>query len=383
MRAIRRHSWAVLGLSLALATPAVAQVRGLTLPPSGDNQHSVVTQYIGPVAVTIDYNSPDVRSPTGDDRSGKIWGALVPYGMANLGFGTCGDQCPWRGGANENTVFTVSHAVKVQGQPLPAGSYGLHFIPGREEWTVVFSRNSTSWGSFFYDAKEDALRVTAKPEASEHHEWLTYEFTDRQPAKATVAMKWEKLALPLAITVDDIQQLYLAKIRQELRTNVGFAWQNWVAATQYCLQNKINLEEAARWARHATDPTQIGQENFVTLSNLAQALAAVGQAAEAKETMDRALNHRTAGPVEIHGYGRQLLGQGKAAEAMQVFELNARRFDGAWPTEVGLMRGHAALGHDKEALEHGRKALAQAPDDLNRTNLQNLVKQLEEGKAIN
>lgn len=383
MRAIRRHSWAVLGLSLALATPAVAQVRGLTLPPSGDNQHSVVTQYIGPVAVTIDYNSPDVHSPTGDDRSGKIWGALVPYGMANLGFGTCGDQCPWRGGANENTVFRVSHAVKVQGQPLPAGSYGLHFIPGQQEWTVVFSRNSTSWGSFFYDAKEDALRVTAKPEASEHHEWLTYEFTDRQPAKATVALKWEKLALPLAITVDDIQQLYLAKIREELRTSPGFSWQNWVAATQYCLQNKINLEEAVGWARHATDPTQVGQESFTTLSNLSQALAAVGQAVEAKETMDRALNHRTAGPVEIHGYGRQLLAQGKAAEAMQVFELNAKRFDGAWPTEVGLMRGHAALGHDKEALEHGRKALAQAPDDLNRTNLQNLVKQLEEGKAIN
>src|SRR5260370_219164 len=96
--------------------------------------------------------------------------------MGNLGFGTCGDQCPWRGGANENTVFTTSHDIKVQGQPLPAGSYGLHFLPGRDEWTIIFSKNYTSWGSFFYDAKEDALRAKAKPPKSDYHEDLTYWF---------------------------------------------------------------------------------------------------------------------------------------------------------------------------------------------------------------
>lgn len=383
MRPLTRSSTRLTVALLACSLPAAAQVARLTLPPSGDNQHSVVSQSIGPVTVTLDYNSPDVHSPTGEDRAGKIWGGLVPYGLANLGFGTCGDQCPWRGGANENTVFKVSHDVKVQGQTLPAGAYGLHFIPGQEEWTVVFSKNSTSWGSFFYDAKEDQLRVQAKPEKSAYHEWLTYEFTDRQPARATVALQWENLALPLSITVDNVQDLYLAEIRQELRTSPGFSWQNWVAAVQYCLQNNVNLEEAVRWARHATDPSQIGQENFTTLSTLSQALAAAGQAAEATATMDRALSHRTAGPVEIHMYGRQLLTQNKPAEAMKVFELNAQRHGGAWPTEVGLMRGHAALGHTKEALEHGRKALAQAPDDTNRINLQNLVKQLEEGKPIN
>jgi hypothetical protein len=388
MITIGRRSWvalapvSVLG-AIALAAPAAAQFPGLTLPPSGANQHSVVSQSIGPVTVTIDYNSPDVHGPSGEDRAGKIWGGLVPYGMANLGFGTCGDQCPWRGGANENTVFKVSHDVKVQGQTLPAGAYGLHFIPGEQEWTVIFSKNSTSWGSFFYDAKEDQLRVKAKPEKSPYHEWLTYEFTDRQPDKATVALAWENLALPLVISIDNVQDLYLAEIRQDLRTSPGFAWQNWVAAVQYCLQNNINLEEAVRWARHATDPSQIGQENFTTLSTLSQAQAAAGQTAEAAKTMDQALAHRTAGPVDIHMLGRQLLTQKKAAEAMKVFEYNATRYPGVWPTEVGLMRGHSAMGRNKEALEHGRKALAQAPDEGNRTNLQNLVKQLEEGKSIN
>src|SRR5262249_14185033 len=149
------------GTALGVAGAAQAQnVGGLTMPPSGGNQKASVAQHIGLVKVSVDYSSPHVHSPVGEDRKGKISGTLVPYGMANLGFGTCGDQCPWRGGANENTVFTTSHAIKVQGKELPAGAYGLHFVPGKDEWTVIFSKNSTSWGSFFYDAKEDALRVT-------------------------------------------------------------------------------------------------------------------------------------------------------------------------------------------------------------------------------
>src|SRR5688572_24477969 len=199
---------------------AFAQFGGITTPPNGDNQHSIVTQYIGPVEITIDYNSPDVHAPDGTDRRGKIWGELVPWGMANLGFGTCGDQCPWRGGANQNTVFTTTHDVTIQGQPLKAGSYGLHFLPAQNEWTVIFSNDSTSWGSFTYDVKEDALRVTAKPEKSEYHEWLTYEFTDRQADRATLALKWEELALPIQIAVPNQNELYLAAIRRDLRNDV-------------------------------------------------------------------------------------------------------------------------------------------------------------------
>ena len=115
--------------------------------------------------------------------------------------------CPWRGGANENTVFSVSHDVEIERQRLPAGRYGLHFIPGPDAWTVIFSKNSTSWGSFFYDAGEDALRVTVKPAASPHAEWLTYEFVDRQPDRATVALRWERLQLPWTIRVPDVTGL--------------------------------------------------------------------------------------------------------------------------------------------------------------------------------
>jgi Protein of unknown function (DUF2911) len=375
-----KRSFALILLAAAVALPAAAQFSGVTLPPNGDNQKSSVTQHIGLVKVTIDYSSPDVHTPNGTDRTGKIWGELVPYGMANLGFGTCGDQCPWRGGANENTVFTTTHDVKIQGQALPAGSYGLHFLPGQDEWTVIFSKNNTSWGSFTYDVKEDALRVTAKPAKSEYHEWLTYEFTDRRPDKATVALKWENLQVPFDVTVPNAVDLWVQNMRNELRSSPGFTWNGWNAAAQYALANKTNLDEALRWAEQAAKPPT-GQENVVTLSTLAQLQEANGKVEESKKTFDRALNHPTAGPLEIHAYGRQLQADKKYEEALRIFELNAKRHPGQWPIKVGLARGHAALGHKAEALEHAREGLAQAPDEAARTNLENLIKQIEAGTA--
>src|SRR6185295_7919327 len=114
-----------------------------------------------------------------------------------------------------------------------------------------FSKNHTSWGSFFYDAKEDALRVQAKPEKSDYHEWLTYEFTDRQPGKATLALQWEDVQVPLVISADDIDQVYFAAIRNELRSSPGFNPQNWEAAAQFALQTKKNLAEGLGWAESA------------------------------------------------------------------------------------------------------------------------------------
>jgi DUF2911 family protein len=366
---------------LLAAAPAAAQFPGLTLPPSGNNQYSSVTQGIGVVKVTITYNSPHVHSPTGEDRHGKIWGGLVPYGMANLGFGTCGDQCPWRGGANENTVFTTDHDVLVQGKPLPAGSYGVHFIPGQEEWTIVFSKNHTSWGSFFYDVKEDALRVQAKPEKSDYHEWLSYEFTERTPAKATAALKWEDLQLPFTIVVEHPEDLYVENIRRELRNSTGFNPQNWDAAAMYTVQSKTHLDEGLRWAEVAAHGPGIGQENFNTLSTLAQLQEANGKAEEAKKTMDKALADPSAGPIQIHLYGRQLLAQKKNEEAMKVFELNAKRYPNVWPVHVGLARGHAALGHTKEALAEAKLAVKQAPDDGNRKSIEAMIQKLEAGNS--
>lgn len=238
--------FAIVG-SLLLSTAALAQVPGLTLPYSGDNQKAAVTQYICPVKVEIEYSSPKVHGPSGEDRRGKIWGGLVAYGMSDLGFPP-GRLGPWRAGANENTVFAVSHPVLIEGKPLPAGRYGLHMLAGPEEWTIIFSKNSTSWGSFTYDEKEDALRVAAKPRKHEYREWLTYEFTTRKPDEAVAELQWEDLALPWTIRVDHIEDVYISHLKQELRNSAGFNWQIVNNAAQYALGFPRHLETALAWS---------------------------------------------------------------------------------------------------------------------------------------
>ncbi len=361
------------------AGPALGQ--GLTLPPSGDNQRSKVTQEIGPATVSVDYSSPRVTL-RGNDRRGKIWGQLVPYGLSDLGFNDC-TKCPWRAGANMNTVFAASQGVTVEGQPLPAGSYGLHMIPGESEWTVIFSKDTSSWGSFFYDPKLDALRVTVKPAKSEYHEWLTYEFTERTPEKATVALKWEDLQIPIGIALPNAKELYVEGLRKELRTDLGFNPANWRAAASYCIQNKVNLPEALAWARKAVRDPNFGEENFQSLSTLWRAELANSLDADAAKTLDKALNHPTATPIQIHFLARQLQTEGKKDEAVRVFQVNAKRFPGQWPVNVGLMRAYAATGDKKKAIEYGKLAAAQAPDPANKKNLESMLKQLEEGKEIN
>jgi tetratricopeptide (TPR) repeat protein len=359
-----------------------AFAQGITLPPSGGNQRQTVIQQIGPVKVSVEYSSPHVHSPQGDDRRGKIWGTLVPYGLTNLGFGTC-KECPWRGGANENTVFTTTQDIVVQGQKLPAGSYALFYIADPNEWTAIFSKNHTSWGSFFYDPAEDALRVKMKPEKAEFREVLTYDFTERKNDKATLAMKWEELAVPMEITVPNTTDLYIAEIGHELRSSPGFTYENWLGAAQYALLQKRSAE-ALQWAEMAAHGAQgIGRETFTTLMTLSYAQEMAGKTADAATTREKALAHPTTTALDLHQFGRLLLTQKKKDDAIKVFELNAQRFGPAWPTNVGLARANSAKGNYAEALKYAKLALAQAPDEANKKSLEGAIKKLEAGQDIN
>jgi Protein of unknown function (DUF2911) len=369
-------------LALVLAATALAQVPGLTLPPSGDNQKASVTQFIGPVQITVDYSSPNVHGGGGKDRRGQIWGKLVPYGMADLGLNG-GKLSPWRAGANENTVFTISNDVKIQGQNLPAGRYGLHLIPGQDEWTLIFSKNADIWGSFYYDESEDALRVKTTAKKHEYTEWLTYTFTERKPDNATLELQWEDLAVPMSIKVDNINDIYITKIRKDLKNAVGFDYRGWDAAAQFCVTANTHLDEALVWADKAiSGPGGLGVTNFTTLSTKALVLSKMGRDAETKPIMEQAIHLPGATPNEIHQYGRQLLTEKKTAEAMEVFKYNAERNGETWPTNVGLARGYSAAGDLPKALDYAKKALAQAPDTLNRNNLEGIVKTLSEGEPI-
>lgn len=363
-----------------LAAPLAAQIP-LTAPPDGGNPRASVTQGLGLVQVEVSYSSPDVHAPNGDDRRGGIWGGLVPWGFSNLGFGTCGDQCPWRGGANENTVFSVSHDVLVEGQPLAAGRYGLHFLPGEAEWTVIFSRDADAWGSFFYDATRDALRVRVTPKPHPYREWLTYEFPERGLDRATLELQWEELAVPIRIEVPDIHELYYRKMSAELSNRPGFDWHAWDQGARYLLQQNIHLDEAERWAEYAVAGAFVGQENFQTLTTLSEVQRARGKADEAAATLALAVDHRMTTALDVYQYARPLLRQDRAADALAVFQHAADRFDGEWPLELGVGRSLAAVGDVANSLIYMRKALAHAPDEPNRQNIERMIGKLERGET--
>lgn len=374
----------ITSLCLLLFMTSLSLQAQLSTPPSGNNQKSVVTQYIGSLAkVTIDYNSPDVTAPNGDSRKGKIWGQLVPYGLAANNFGTA-KEMPWRAGANENTVITFSHDVEVQGKALAAGAYGFHIIPQENgPWTLIFSKNTTSWGSYFYDEKEDALRVETTPEAAPYHEWLSYEFIDRQAVSTTVALFWDELMIPFTIEVPEISELYLSKMEEDLRGSLGFSWQNLVQAANYAVQSGADLDQALAWANAAVSAPFVGQPNYTTLATQAQVLQAMGKEAEAIASMQQAIEHPSASSNQIHGYGRQLITQGKKEKAMEVFTFNYEKFNGAWPTEVGMARAYSAMGEYEKALKHAQKAVEQAPDQLNKDALVEAVEKLKKKEDIN
>ena len=133
----------------------------LTVLASGGNKKASVGERIGLTDITIHYDRPGVKG-----REGQIWGKLVHTGFADLGFGSA-KAAPWRAGSNENTTIEFSTDVTIEGQPLPAGKYGFFIAYDAAECTLIFSKNSSSWGSYYYNDKEDALRVKVKPVATD------------------------------------------------------------------------------------------------------------------------------------------------------------------------------------------------------------------------
>lgn len=359
----------------------------LLLPPSGGNQKSVITQYMGAHAsVTIEYNSPDVTGPNGEDRKGKIWGQLVPYGLTNLNFGISTDDnpSPWRAGANENTTIRFSHDVKVQGKNLKAGKYGLHIIPREHKsWILIFSNNSSAWGSYYYRPEEDALRVEITPETAPYHEWLSYEFTDRKEESCVAALMWEYLSLPFKIELQKPKEIYVEYLRKQMQSSAGFNWASRNAAANYCLQNEVNLKEAYGWQKLTSTNSFMGRENVTTLSTLAGIELKLGKEKEAMATFERAANLPGADIMQVHQLGRQLITLGQPDTALKIFKLNLQRHGDVWPVNVGLARGYSATGEFDKALKHARIAYERAPDQLNKDSLREAIEKLERKEDIN
>lgn len=276
-------------LSALLLTVAAAPAAQRQLTTPRVSPHASVSQTVGLTELSVDYHRPAVR-----DR--RVWGDLVPYGEV------------WRAGANENTVFETSTDLFVEGQPLPAGRYGLHTIPGEDEWVVVFSTVSVAWGSYSYDPAEDALRVTVTPEPSDPTEWLRYRFDALSDTSAVLVLAWADLEVPIRLTVDT-PGVVLASMESELRGVAGFYWEGWNQIASHALDAGRRLDDALAWAERSREirPT------FANTMTQAALLAALGRDAEARATEDAAFALAT--EEEVRAYARERRRAGHPDEA--------------------------------------------------------------------
>jgi tetratricopeptide (TPR) repeat protein len=339
----------VVSLIGAVSGTAFAQ-QGLTVPQA--SPAASVEQTVGVTEMKVTYHRPAVNKR-------KVWGELVPYGDV------------WRAGANENTVVSFSSPVKVNGKDLAAGEYGLHMIPAQgKEWTVAFSKVTSAWGSFSYDPKEDALRVTVTPVAAEaFEERLSYRFDDPTENSVVLALRWEKTKVPLKIEVDTAQAV-MAKMRQELRGLPRFGWQGWNQAARYWITRGGDLEEAQQYAERALQMN----ENYATLTTRAMWLEKKGDAKGAAEARAKAMAVATEADINQAGYA--LLGQKKFDEAIALFEKNVAAHPESWNAYDSLGEAQLTKGNKKAAAESYAKALSLVKDEGNRKRIQKTLEQL-------
>ena len=328
----------MLGIATGLALGATTcSAQSVVLDIPRDSQHSVLTQRIGITDITINYHRPLVKSRV-------IWGKVVPYGEV------------WRAGANENTTITVTDPVTVEGQPLATGTYGLHMIPTENQWTVIFSRVYTAWGSFTYKQDNDALRVTVKPQPSDFREALTYDFDDVKKDSAVATLRWEKIAVPFKIAVD-VNETVKASLHNQLQGLRQYTWEAWDDAATYLLTNKFDLEEALQY-EETSIRTEPRFDNFLTKS---QILEAMGRKDESQAAQNEAIARATA--AQLYVWGRRLQQQGKQEEAFDFYRKAAKKDPNDWAAHDGIARIYSAKGDFDNALKEMKIARDGAPDN--------------------
>ncbi len=345
----------------------------ITFPADG-NKKASVSENVGNTTVKVDYSRPEVKG-----REGKIWGTLVHYGFADLHYGTS-KAAPWRAGANENTTIEFSTDVSIDGKPLQAGKYGFFIAMGNEKATLVFSKFNTAWGSFYYDAKDDALRVDVPVrKLAESVERLKYEFDEQTENSAVLSLQWEKVRIPFTISVD-LQKTQIEAFRREFNSGIFYRyWQNMHMAANYCLVNNINLEEGLSWAERSIN-TFFGEENFLTLSTYAGLLEKFDRKKEADSLMKKAIPMATS--LQLLMYGSSLNKMKNHNEAFKIFKINYEKNPTESYANLGMVMGYYFLENKKESIKYAQKGKEIATDPGWKNYFDSLINDMNSGKEI-
>lgn len=366
----------LLCLSLVMSSFVMAQLSTPRTSPQAS-----VSQTVGISKITVNYSRPNVINPQGQDRTGKVWGELVPFGFTNYHFGTS-TAAPWRAGADESTTIEFSHDAFIEGETIPAGKYGLFMaVEENGEVTVIFNKRNTDWGSYFYIPEEDALRVRVNSVENNDTPLLTYHFPRADDKSAVLALDWEKKRIPVSINFDTPELVYY-QMKNELQGDKGFSYLTWQQGARFLANHNIHLDEALQWANNAVEGQFYSLKNFQTLETKATVLKRLGKTDEADLVFKEALEHPTAFINNYYTYGRELIAEKKTKEALEVFKAASKKWSDHWLAPHGLARGYSAIGDSKAALKQEKKALLQAPEG-SKQFIEAYIKTLEEGKDFN
>jgi hypothetical protein len=166
-----------LGFALLIGFASVAGAQQKASP------HESVKASVGQANIVIEYGRPYVK---GRDVYNPA-GSLAPLGKV------------WRTGADEATKLTTDRDLMIGSLHVPAGSYSLFTIPGKEEWTLIVNKVDKQWGAYKYDEKMDLGRVKMKAAAlSAPVEQLTIEIKP-SGAKGTLSVSWEKMSASIPV----------------------------------------------------------------------------------------------------------------------------------------------------------------------------------------
>jgi len=355
-----------------LVLPAILTAQGVKT--ARQSKLAAVTEQIGITTVTINYSRPAVNN-----REGKIWGDLVPYGFVDYHYGTS-KAAPWRAGANENTTIEFSTDVTIEGKPLAAGKYGFFVGMGTDKATLVFSKDNNSWGSFYYNAANDALRVEVPvKKATDNIEWLKYEFTTETDSSAVALLQWEKMRIPITIGVD-IKKTQVEAYRHAFNSGEFYEyWQNMQQAADFCLSNDVNIEEGLSWADRSIH-TYFGEANFKTLSTYSGLLQKVGRKPEADSCMKLAWTKGN--PNDFYDYGYRMQTRKKYKEALEAFRAGYEKQPKEWLANFYLAKGYAGVNDKAAALKYADAGAQLAPDKDTKAFIQRMRQDIVDGKDV-
>lgn len=227
-------------------------------------------QRVGLTDIEVVYSRPSVK-----ERA--IFGAMVPYGKV------------WRTGANQATKITFSTDVKLNGKEVPAGTYALMTIPGKEEWTVIVNKGPEGWSPYKYDEKQDLFRFAVKPITMPWSmETFTIDFNEIRDESSKLNLIWDKTKIPIEISVEYADKL--TKQIQDVMASNEAKKPYFQAANFYYNHNK-DMNEAKKWVEEALKEREAHYIVFLKaeiLEKLGDKEGAVKAAKRSKELAEKA-----------------------------------------------------------------------------------------------